>query len=124
MPPKYVGEELRELIKKIRDGTFEYENREEAETNWAKYDSAQIHEMANYLDNLREIVDEADNRIKSRTIPDKRGPRRPPTDPKDIAKTLLLQTYTESPNRVDEGLLLLFREKLGIRIRFWMKSWR
>ena len=70
--------------------------------------------MANYLDNLRDIVNEAHNRIRSRTIPVKRNPGRPETNPVDIAKTLLLQTYSESPNRVAEGLLLLFREKLDI----------
>jgi hypothetical protein len=42
MPPKHVGEELREIIKKVRDGSFEYEHREKGETNWAKYDFAQI----------------------------------------------------------------------------------
>ena len=108
MPPKHVGEELRELVKSVRDGTFEYKNRDKTEINWAKYDSAQIKEMANYLNNLRDIVDEADNRIRSRTIPEKRGPGKPETNPADIAKMLLLQTYTESPNRVAEGLLLLF----------------
>jgi len=122
MPSKYVGEELREIIKKIRDGTFEYRNRDEAETDWAKYDAAQIKEMANYLDNLRDIVNEADNQIRSRTIPEKRHPGRPETNPADIAKTLLLQTYTESPNRVAEGLLLLFREKLGIGQHFTYKT--
>ncbi len=122
MPSKHVGEELREVIKKVRDGTFEYKNREEAETNWAKYDAAQIKEMAKYLDNLRDIVDDASNRIQSRTIPTKRGPGRPETNPADIAKTLLLQTYTESPNRVAEGLLLLFREKLGISQHFTYKT--
>jgi len=111
MPPKHVGEELRGIIKNVRDGSFEYRNRDEAETNWAKYDSAQIKEMANYLDNLRDIVDEADKRIRSRTKSEKRGPGRPETNPADIAKTLILQTYTDSPNRVAEGLLLLFREK-------------
>ena len=45
MPPKHVGEELREIIKKVRDGSFEYEHREKGETNWAKYDFAQIKEM-------------------------------------------------------------------------------
>jgi transposase len=122
MPSKYAGEELREIIKKVRDGTFEYKNRDEVETNWAKYDSAQIKEMANYLDNLRDIVNEADNRIRSRTKPEKRGPGRPETNPADIAKTLLLQTYTESPNRVAEVLLLLFREKLGISKHFSYKT--
>jgi len=70
--------------------------------------------MANYLDNIRDLVAEAYKRIKERTPPRKRGPDRPPTDPADIAKTLLLQTYTESSDRVADGLLLLFREKLDI----------
>jgi len=79
--------------------------------------------MANYLDNLRDIVDEAHNRIRSRTIPVKRGPRRPETNPTDIAKTLLLQTYTELSNRVAEGLLLIFRENSSSGIRDdWKKN--
>lgn len=122
MPPKHVGEELRELVKKVRNGTFEYKNREKTEINWVKYDSAQIKEMADYLNNLRDIVDEADNRVRSRTIPEKRGPGKPETNPADIAKMLLLQTYTESPNRVAEGLLLLFKEKLGISRHFSYKT--
>ncbi|MEA2046042.1 MAG: hypothetical protein U9N48_05930 [Euryarchaeota archaeon] len=42
MPSKYRGEELRTIIKKIRDGTFEYESREPPETNWTQYDKAQF----------------------------------------------------------------------------------
>lgn len=122
MPSKQRGEELRKIIKKIRDGEFKYEGREPAEINWTQYDQAQIYEMANYLDNIRDLVDEADGRIKERMQPRKRGPGRPPTDPADIAKTLLLQTYTESSNRVAEGLLLLFREKLGISRHFSYKT--
>jgi transposase len=122
MPPKHVGEELRNLVKKVRDGTFEYKNRDKSEINWAKYDSAQIKEMAKYLNNIRDIVNEADNRLRSRTMPDKRGPGKPETNPADIAKLLLLQTYTESPNRVAEGLLLLFQEKLGISQHFSYKT--
>ncbi len=105
MPPKHVGEELRELVKQIRDGTFEYKYKDKSKIKWVKYDSAQIKEMANYLNDLRDIVDEADNRIKSRT-----------------AKTLLLQRYTDSPNRVAEGLLFLFQEKLGISQHFSYKT--
>jgi transposase len=122
MPPKHVGEELRNLVKKVRDGTFEYKNRDKSEINWAKYDSAQIKEMAKYLNNIRDIVNEADNRLRRRTMPDKRGPGKPETNPADIAKLLLLQTYTESPNRVAEGLLLLFQEKLGISQHFSYKT--
>ncbi len=74
----------------------------------------QIYEMVNYLDNIRDLVNEADKRIKERTSPRKRGPSRLPTDPADVAKVLLLQTYVDSSNRLAEGFLLLFREKLGI----------
>jgi transposase len=122
MPPKHVGEELRNLVKKVRDGTFEYKNRDKSEINWAKYDSAQIKEMAKYLNNIRDIVNEADTRLRRRTILEKRGPGKPETNPADIAKLLLLQTYTESPNRVAEGLLLLFQEKLGISQHFSYKT--
>jgi hypothetical protein len=36
MPPKHVGEELRDLVKKVRDGTFEYKSGDKSEINWAK----------------------------------------------------------------------------------------
>jgi hypothetical protein len=121
-PPNSAARNQRIIIKNIRDGTFEYESKEPVKTNWAQYDQAQIYEMANYLDNIRDLVDVADKRITERTPPRKRGSGRPPTDPADIAKTLLLQTYTESSNRVAEGLLLLFREKLGISHHFSYKT--
>jgi hypothetical protein len=110
------------LIKTIRDGDFEYESRDSPKTNWNLYDNAQIMELADYLNNLRDLVDEADKRIKERTPPQKKGVGRPPTDPGDISKILLLQAYTESPNRIAEGFLYLFREKLGIHQHFSYKT--
>ena len=122
MPPKQRGEELKKIIKSVRDGTFEYNNKEPVKTDWAQYDQAQIYEMVNYLNNIRDLVDLANKRIKERTPPRKRGPGRPPTDPANVAKTLLLQTYLESSNRVAEGFLLLFQEKLGINSHFSYKT--
>lgn len=122
MATRQRGEELQGIIKKIRDGSFEYEGREPQKTRWTQYDQAQIHEMADYLDNVRDLVDEADRRIKARKPPAKRGPGRPPVEAADIAKVLLMQTYTGSPNRVAEGLLFLFREKLGISRHFSYKT--
>ena len=122
MPAKSRTEELRTIVKKVREGEFEYNSREAPKTNWNLYDNAQIKELANYLDNLRDLVDEADKRIKERTPYKKQGPGRPPTDPGDITKVLLLQTYTESPNRVAEGFLYLLREKLGINKHFSYKT--
>jgi len=122
MPPKQRGEELKKIVKNVRDGTFEYDSKEPVKTDWAQYDQAQIYEMINYLNNIRDLVNLADKRIKERTPPRKRGPGRPPTDPVDIAKTLLLQTYLESSNRLAEGFLLLFQEKLGISSSFSYKT--
>ncbi len=122
MPSKKQGEELRKIIKSVRDGTFEYKSKEPVTTDWAQYDQAQIYEMIYYLDNIRDLVDEADERIKERTPPRKRGPGRPPTDPAGVAKVLLLQTYVNSSNRLAEGFLLLFQEKLGIDCHFSYKT--
>ncbi len=122
MVTKRDGEELQGIIAKIREGTFEYTGREPVKTRWTKYDQTQIHEMVDYLENVRDLVDEADRRIKARSPPSERGPGRPPVEAADIAKVLLLQTYTNSPNRVAEGLLLMFREKLGIGRHFSYKT--
>tara|TARA_Y100000310_G_C20619432_1_gene782448 strand:+ start:508 stop:1641 length:1134 start_codon:yes stop_codon:yes gene_type:complete len=119
---KQRGEKLREIITEIRERTFEYEPREVPKINWTQYDQAQIWELATYLDNVRDLVDEAKRRIERRTPPKERGPGRPPINPADITKVLLLQAYTGSPNRVAEGLLLLFWEKLGINQNFSYKT--
>jgi hypothetical protein len=91
---------------------------EPVKTDWAQYDQAQIYEMTNYLNNIRDLVNLADKRIKERTPPRKRGPGRLPTYPANVAKALLLQTYVDSSNRLAEVFLLLFQEKLGISSSF------
>nr|QNO41908.1 hypothetical protein MBIDIGPM_00012 [Methanosarcinales archaeon ANME-2c ERB4] len=75
MPSKKQGEELRKIIKSVRDGTFEYKSKEPVTTDWAQYDQAQIYEMIYYLDNIRDLVDEADERIKKENTPQKTGTR-------------------------------------------------
>jgi len=122
MVNKHDVEGLQDLISSIREGEFEYEGREPVKTRWAKYDKAQIQEAVRYLENVRDLVDEADRRIKARSPPGRRGPGRPPVEAADIVKVLLMQTYTDSPNRVAEGLLLIFREKLGISRHFSYKT--
>jgi transposase len=42
--------------------------------------------------------------------------------PTNVAKALLLQTYVDSSNRLAEGFLLLFQEKLGISSSFSYKT--
>ena len=55
------------------DPRWDIRIREHVLTNWTRYDQTQIHEMVNYLDNIRDLVGEADRRIKDRTPPRKRG---------------------------------------------------
>ena len=119
---KQRGEALREIISQVRNGTYDYQSRECANTDWTKYDEAPIHEMADYLNNVRDIVDEANRRISERMPIQKPRAGRPCINAADIAKVLLVQEYTNSPNRVAEGLLLLFREKLGISKHFSYKT--
>ncbi len=116
------GEDFQALIVKIRNNEFDYEHREPVKTNWSKYDQAQIHEIADYLENTRELVDEAKRRINKRKPPVKRGRGRPPIDPADIAKALLLQEFFGVSNRVAEGFVHLFAEKLGITQSFSYKT--
>ena len=116
------GDEFKALIKKIRSNEYDYDHREPAKTNWSKYDEAQIHEISDYLDNTRKLVDEANKRINKRNPPVKRGRGRPPVDPGDIAKVLLLQEFFGVSNRIAEGFLHLFAEKLGISRTFSYKT--
>ena len=75
-PPNSAAKSQRKIIKQIREEEFKYEGREPAEINWTQYDQAQIKRRANYLNNIRDLVDEVDRRIKERIQPKKRGPGR------------------------------------------------
>jgi hypothetical protein len=72
-PPSSVAKRQRKIIKQIRAEEFKYGGEEPAETNYTQYDPAQIYEMANYPNNIRDLVDDADRRIKERIQPKKAG---------------------------------------------------
>lgn len=50
------------------------------------------------------------------------GAGRPPNSPGDLAKAILMQQYFGVSNRVAEGLVMLFREKMRIRSTFSYKT--
>jgi transposase len=116
---RHTTEELRELAKSVRSGTFHYDGRPKKSLNWASYNEAQVNEMADTLNLIKRFVDRASARIPER--PRSRG--RPPSFPaRDVAKALLLQTYFGVSDRVAAGLVRLFKEKLGIANEFSYKT--
>ena len=58
-----TAEDLRNLVKSVRDKSFPYEKREEKERNWHQYDKAQVNEIADVLETMRDVVDIASSRI-------------------------------------------------------------
>lgn len=110
------------LMEKLKNDEFKYTPKEEKEIDWAKYDKAQINEINNMLLLMRDMVDEACRRVKLEEIPEKKERGRPPKPSRDVAKAVLMQQYFGVSNRITEGLVNLFREKMEIRSRFSYKA--
>jgi len=122
MNHKQRGEFIRDVISKVRDGQSPYISRAKKDMDWGMYDVAQCHEIADMIDMIRDLVDMAVDRIEKEGGVSESGPGRPPTPPGDVAKVLLLQSYLNVPNRVAEGMIHLFKEKLGLSKTFSYKT--
>jgi transposase len=109
------------LIKELKDKEFKYIPREEREINWSRYDEAQLNEINDMLLTIRDTVDEAALRLHIKDAKFE-GPGRPPYPPEDLAKAILMQQYFGVANRGAAGLVLLFKEKMGIKQAFSYKS--
>ena len=57
-----------------------------------------------------------------RFVPENSGEGRPPKSACDKAKAVLMQQFFQCSNRVAEGFVELFREKLGIKERLTYKD--
>ena len=112
---------LDELIRELKAKEFKYVPREEREIDWSKYDEAQLNEINDMLLMIRDTVDEAALRlgIKGARF---EGPGRPPYPPEDLAKAILMQQYFGVANRGAAGLVLLFKEKMGMKYAFSYKT--
>ena len=84
------------------------------ERKWHDYDQAQVNEIADVLETIKDVVNMASSRVPE----EKRGAGRPPVYASDIVKVMLMQAYFGMPNRVAQGFLRLFGEKLGISYGF------
>jgi transposase len=112
-------EELRELAKSVRDGTYHYDGKPKKSLDWSSYNEAQVNELADTLNFIRKFVDRASAYIPERS---QKGRGRPPVPERDVAKALLLQACFGVSDRVAAGLVRLFREKLGISMEFSYKT--
>lgn len=119
---RIYSNELKEIASSVRNGTFHYDGRQRRSIDWASYDEAQVNELADVLEAIRDLVEDACGRIASRGTAARNGPGRPPVPGRDIAKTLLLQSYFGVSNRVAAGLVRVFGEKLRLSRGFSYKT--
>ena len=61
-------EVLRNLVKSVRDRSFPYEKRESDKRNWSSYDDAQVNEIADVLETIRDVVDMAASKYYKKTL--------------------------------------------------------
>ena len=112
-------EELRELVKSVRSGEFQYQGRPSKSMDCSSYDEAQAYELADMLYLIRRFVEEAVARLPEE---EGRAGRPPVHSPADVAKVLLMQSYFGVSNRVAAGLALVFMEKLRLSSAFGYKT--
>jgi transposase len=117
-----TGETVRKIVTAAREGVLAYEPKGSVPRSWSAYDLAQTREIADTLELTRHLVDAAEERLAQRGLRRTRKRGRPATRAADIAKVLIMQTYFGVPNRVAEGLILLFGEKLGLSQEFSYKT--
>jgi len=108
-----------QLVKQLKDDKFKYVEKDDEEIDWRRYDKAQINEINDMLLMITEAVDVACRRLEFEEV---KGPGRPPNSPGDLAKAILMQQYFGVSNRVAEGLVLLFKEKMGFTSTFSYKT--
>lgn len=92
-------------------GKYRYIPREDKPIDWSSYTEAQYNEMADYLNLVREIIDEIRREIRHI---DQRKVGRPPKSCFNLAKAIMVQHYFETSNRVTAGLLRVLKEKLNL----------
>lgn len=114
MPKPNNRSVLRKLLKAIDAGDFKYESKEKEKIDWSMYDQAQINEINDMLEYIRDVVDKVvlELRVEERYAEDRKRPGQPPVFPGDLAKAVLLQQYFQASNRVTQGLIPLFKEKM------------
>ena len=105
--PNLPNKEFRQIVPLLREKDF-YESEEPREISWPEYNASQINEAAELLDFIKEEVDKCEYLNRK----GKRG--RPLTDPKSLAKAILICEALGFPERIAEGWLKVMGPYVGI----------
>lgn len=115
-------QKLTTLIRQLKDNGFKYQEHQPKPINWTNYDLAQTSEINDMLCLIRDSVTQATLNLNLQDAPKHNGPGRPRNSPADKAKAVLMSQYFCLSNRAAQGYLLLFREKLRIKVLFSYKT--
>ena len=99
--------EFQTLVPSLREKSF-YESATPRSINWSAYTQTQIDDAVATLDFIRERVDETEYSI----LPSRVG--RPITNPKVLAKAVLLAEFLGSPERPAQGWTRILGPAVGI----------
>jgi transposase len=90
--------------------------------DWSSYDEAQVNEINDMLNLIREVVKKATLNLGLEKSAENAGPGRPKNSPSDEAKVILMQQYFCAANRPAAGYAQLFKEKLYLQKTFSYKT--
>jgi transposase len=102
---KVINREFRRLVPKLREKGF-YKSKENRAIAWKEYTLSQINEVK-ILDKIKRLVDTFDA-INTNSF------GRPSTNPKDLAKAILVAELLCLPERQAQGWINLLASKVGI----------
>ena len=103
---KVINRQFRRLVPKLREKGF-YKSQEKRPIHWKEYTLSQVEEVR-ILDKITLLIDSFDaKKIKSFG--------RPATNPKDLAKAILVAELLSLPERQAQGWINLLASKVGIK---------
>jgi len=102
---KVINREFRRLVPKLREKGF-YKSQENRSIEWKEYTLSQVNEVK-LLDKITFLVD-------SFNLKETKSFGRPLTNPKDLAKAILVAELLGLPERQSQGWINLLASKVGI----------
>ena len=116
-------QQLSTLIEQLKDKDFKYQEQTPKPYTWTNYDIAQTSEINDVLLLIRDIANQAAYNLNLPPDPtEQKGPGRPKYSPVDGAKIVMLAQYFGLSNRVAQGYMLLFKEKIGFTTVYSYKT--